>query len=64
MSRNGRVQTKSNASFRIAARVRSDFAIFVDCWGLTWSGEGDLVFRDMMSEINDIMSVCQGKYAE
>ena len=61
MSRNGCVQTKSNAAFRIAARVRSDLTILADGWGLTCRGDIDSVFSDMMLEINVTLLDCQAK---
>jgi hypothetical protein len=48
MSRNGCVQTKSNAAFKIAARVRSDLPILSDGCGLTRRGEDEFFIADIL----------------
>ena len=61
MSRNGRDQRKSNAEFRIAARVRSDLPILGVGFGLTRNGDNDCFLSNITSDKHDAMSVCQGQ---
>ena len=51
---------KSKAELRIAARVRSDLPILSAACGVTRSGEDDVAIIDMMLQIIDTVSVCQG----
>ena len=59
MSRKGRDQMKSNAAFRMMARVRSDLPIRGTAWGFTRSGEDSRLAADTASYNNDTVSVCK-----
>ena len=59
MSRNGWDQTKSNAAFRIAARVRADLRIVSVGSGLTCNGDFGCLYFDIVSYFNDTTSIRQ-----
>ena len=63
ISRNGRDQMNSSAALRMAARVRSDFVAPGAGCSTARNGYEGRCISDMVSDINDTVSVVkEGKY--